>query len=200
MQLWCLKHLELQLLSSLDPGSWPSYSAISGHPAQFLLSQMSKCEQACFHEKLVFLTLACFLVQVGTRFDMTFYYCPNRKRIQQRLGLYQGVCPIYIEFLADAEETFANALSLLNVRFHLYALLRPSSFILLFRVLVRESKTFIVMQMYRSKEWWKKVSYWLLFKVAINLSGNPNRLTIFRSERYKWEWRRYLLLPLKNQK
>ncbi|KAG9141721.1 hypothetical protein Leryth_026138 [Lithospermum erythrorhizon] len=38
----------------------------------------------------------------------------NEKRIQQRLALYQGVCPIYMEFSDDAEETFSNALTLLQ--------------------------------------------------------------------------------------
>ncbi|GFP81048.1 plastidial pyruvate kinase 2 [Phtheirospermum japonicum] len=39
---------------------------------------------------------------------------PSRKRVQQRLALYQGVCPIHIEFSADADETFADALALLQ--------------------------------------------------------------------------------------
>nr|GMD02291.1 plastidial pyruvate kinase 2 [Ipomoea batatas] len=37
-----------------------------------------------------------------------------RKKIQQRLALYQGICPIYMEFSSDAEETFTNALSVLQ--------------------------------------------------------------------------------------
>lgn len=41
------------------------------------------------------------------------------KRVQQRLALYQGVSPIYMQFLDDAEETFENALSMLQVSFHL---------------------------------------------------------------------------------
>ncbi|KAJ4705907.1 Pyruvate kinase [Melia azedarach] len=44
----------------------------------------------------------------------TIFAFTNEKRIQQRLSLYQGVCPIYMEFLDDAEETFANALDLLQ--------------------------------------------------------------------------------------
>ncbi|CAN1751352.1 Plastidial pyruvate kinase 2 [Linum perenne] len=36
------------------------------------------------------------------------------KRIQQRLAVYQGICPIYLEFSDDAEETFADALTLLK--------------------------------------------------------------------------------------
>ncbi|XP_024022342.1 plastidial pyruvate kinase 2 [Morus notabilis] len=44
----------------------------------------------------------------------TIYAFTNEKRIQQRLALYQGVCPIYMEFSDDAEETFGNALDLLQ--------------------------------------------------------------------------------------
>ncbi|KAF8114816.1 hypothetical protein N665_0033s0008 [Sinapis alba] len=43
----------------------------------------------------------------------TIYAFTNEKRIQQRLALYQGVCPIYMEFSDDAEDTFANALATL---------------------------------------------------------------------------------------
>ncbi|KAH6803367.1 plastidic pyruvate kinase beta subunit 1 [Perilla frutescens var. frutescens] len=44
----------------------------------------------------------------------TIFAFTNEKRIQQRLALYQGVCPIHMEFSADAEETFTVALDLLQ--------------------------------------------------------------------------------------
>ncbi|KAI3458064.1 hypothetical protein Pfo_014727 [Paulownia fortunei] len=44
----------------------------------------------------------------------TIFAFTNEKRIQQRLALYQGVCPIHMEFSGDAEETFADALALLQ--------------------------------------------------------------------------------------
>lgn len=44
----------------------------------------------------------------------TIFAFTNEKRIQQRLALYQGVCPIYLEFSDDAEETFATSLNLLK--------------------------------------------------------------------------------------
>ncbi|KAM7499736.1 hypothetical protein LguiA_024150 [Lonicera macranthoides] len=47
----------------------------------------------------------------GTVFAFT-----NDKRVQQRLALYQGVSPIYMQFLDDAEETFENALSTLQTQ------------------------------------------------------------------------------------
>nr|GMD74788.1 pyruvate kinase isozyme G, chloroplastic [Ipomoea batatas] len=37
----------------------------------------------------------------------------NNERLKQRLALYQGVMPIYMEFSNDAEETFSRALKLL---------------------------------------------------------------------------------------
>ncbi|KAF9586897.1 hypothetical protein IFM89_039874 [Coptis chinensis] len=37
-----------------------------------------------------------------------------RERVRQRLALYQGVCPIYMNFSDDAEETFQNAVSVLQ--------------------------------------------------------------------------------------
>ncbi|XP_060203769.1 plastidial pyruvate kinase 2 [Lycium barbarum] len=44
----------------------------------------------------------------------TIFAFTNDKKIQQRLALYQGICPIYMEFLDCAEETFTSALSLLQ--------------------------------------------------------------------------------------
>nr|GEW51703.1 plastidial pyruvate kinase 2-like [Tanacetum cinerariifolium] len=44
----------------------------------------------------------------------TIFAFTNQKRVQQKLALYQGVCPIYMEFSDDAEETFETALSTLK--------------------------------------------------------------------------------------
>lgn len=44
----------------------------------------------------------------------TIFAFTNEERIRQRLALYQGVCPIYMQFSNDAEETFGKALSLLQ--------------------------------------------------------------------------------------
>jgi len=41
----------------------------------------------------------------------------SRKRVQQRLAIYHGVRPIYMEFSDDAEETFSRAIKLLVVMF-----------------------------------------------------------------------------------
>ena len=39
----------------------------------------------------------------------------SRERIKQRLVLYHGVMPIYMQFSNDAEETFSRAVKLLVV-------------------------------------------------------------------------------------
>ncbi|GKU95718.1 hypothetical protein SLEP1_g9040 [Rubroshorea leprosula] len=43
----------------------------------------------------------------------TIFAFTNEERIKQRLALYQGVMPIYMQFSDDAEETFSRALKLL---------------------------------------------------------------------------------------
>ncbi|KNA14594.1 hypothetical protein SOVF_105980 [Spinacia oleracea] len=44
----------------------------------------------------------------------TIFAFTNDKRVQQRLALYQGVCPLHMKFSDDAEETFSKALTLLQ--------------------------------------------------------------------------------------
>ncbi|KAI9081123.1 hypothetical protein K1719_036882 [Acacia pycnantha] len=43
----------------------------------------------------------------------TTFAFTNEERIKQRLALYHGVMPIYMQFSNDAEETFSRALKLL---------------------------------------------------------------------------------------
>lgn len=50
-------------------------------------------------------------------------YVHTRARVKQRLALYHGVQPIYMQFSDDAEDTFSRALNLLmvgNSSFYLY--------------------------------------------------------------------------------
>ncbi|KAL9327534.1 hypothetical protein ACSQ67_002537 [Phaseolus vulgaris] len=44
----------------------------------------------------------------------------RRTRIKQRLALYHGIVPIYMQFSNDAEETFSRALKLLLSKGHLH--------------------------------------------------------------------------------
>lgn len=49
----------------------------------------------------------------------TIFAFTNEEKIKQRLALYRGVMPIYVEFSDDAEETFSRALKLLLDKGHL---------------------------------------------------------------------------------
>ncbi|KAJ0971848.1 hypothetical protein J5N97_019807 [Dioscorea zingiberensis] len=44
----------------------------------------------------------------------TIFAFTDEERVRQRLALYQGVCPIHMQFSDDAEKTFAEALSYLQ--------------------------------------------------------------------------------------
>lgn len=44
----------------------------------------------------------------------TIFAFPNEQRVKQRLSIYHGVLPIYMEFSDDAEETFSRALKMLT--------------------------------------------------------------------------------------
>jgi pyruvate kinase len=50
-----------------------------------------------------------------TNLLFTYFFWKCRKRVQQRLALYQGVCPVYMEFSDESEETFRRALDFLQV-------------------------------------------------------------------------------------
>ncbi|XP_020218029.1 pyruvate kinase isozyme G, chloroplastic isoform X1 [Cajanus cajan] len=50
----------------------------------------------------------------------TIFAFTNEARIKQRLALYHGVMPIYMQFSNDAEETFSRALKLLMSKGHLH--------------------------------------------------------------------------------
>ncbi|QCD91466.1 pyruvate kinase isozyme G, chloroplastic isoform X1 [Vigna unguiculata] len=50
----------------------------------------------------------------------TIFAFTNETRIKQRLALYHGVVPIYMQFSNDAEETFSRALKLLLSKGHLH--------------------------------------------------------------------------------
>ncbi|XP_058778126.1 pyruvate kinase isozyme G, chloroplastic isoform X2 [Vicia villosa] len=51
--------------------------------------------------------------------NSTIFAFTNEGRIKQRLGLYHGVMPIYMQFSNDSEETFARALKLLLSKGHI---------------------------------------------------------------------------------
>lgn len=90
---------------------------------QALKNHMS--EMFAFHATMMSNTLGTSLVvftRTGFMAILLSHYRPsgtifaftNEKTVQQRLALYQGVSPIYMQFSNDAEETFADALTLLQ--------------------------------------------------------------------------------------
>ncbi|KAL9268166.1 Plastidial pyruvate kinase 2-like protein [Drosera capensis] len=90
---------------------------------QVFKSHMS--EMFAFHATMMSNTLGTSIVvftRTGFMAILLSHYRPsgsifaftNEKRVQQRLALYQGVCPIYMEFSDDAEDTFSKALKVLQ--------------------------------------------------------------------------------------
>ncbi|KAJ6415593.1 hypothetical protein OIU84_004400 [Salix udensis] len=81
-------------------------------------------EMFAFHATIMANTLSTPIIvftRTGSMAKLLSHYRPastifaftNEERIKQRLALYQGVMPIYMQFSDDAEETFARALELL---------------------------------------------------------------------------------------
>lgn len=101
-QLWYLLVLVL----------WPFCSVTIVHLAPFLPSPMSKlllitllysfCSDQLFNKSL-------------NIFVWLFDICFCSERVRQRLALYQGVRPIYMNFFDNAEKSFSEALSYLVV-------------------------------------------------------------------------------------
>ncbi|KAJ6703980.1 PLASTIDIAL PYRUVATE KINASE 3 CHLOROPLASTIC [Salix viminalis] len=81
-------------------------------------------EMFAFHATIMANTLSTPIIvftRTGSMAKLLSHYRPastifaftNEERIKQRLALYQGVMPIFMQFSDDAEETFARALELL---------------------------------------------------------------------------------------
>lgn len=106
---------ESSLPTSIAPPS--QSSAYKGHMG----------EMFAFHATTMANTLATPIIvftRTGSMAILLSHYRPssiifaftNNERVKQRLGLYQGVMPIYMEFTDDAEETFSRALKLLLIK------------------------------------------------------------------------------------
>uniref|UniRef100_A0A1D1Z5A4 Pyruvate kinase n=1 Tax=Anthurium amnicola TaxID=1678845 RepID=A0A1D1Z5A4_9ARAE len=94
-----------------------------GNLGQAFKNHMS--EMFAFHATMMSNTLGTSIVvftRTGFMAILLSHYRPsgtifaftNEERVRQRLALYQGVCPIYMQFSDGAEETFAYALSYLK--------------------------------------------------------------------------------------
>nr|POE59677.1 pyruvate kinase isozyme g, chloroplastic [Quercus suber] len=89
-----------------------------------ILSQSHMGEMFAFHATTMANTLNTPIIvftRTGSMAVLLSHYRPsstifaftNEERIKQRLVLYHGVMPIYMQFSNDAEETFSRALKLL---------------------------------------------------------------------------------------
>ncbi|KAL4355151.1 hypothetical protein GQ457_06G037380 [Hibiscus cannabinus] len=94
----------------------------NAHKGDHLQSHMG--EMFAFHSTTMANTLdtpVLVFTRTGSMAVLLSHYRPspsifaftNEERIKQRLALYQGVIPIYMQFSDDAEETFSRALKLL---------------------------------------------------------------------------------------
>ncbi|MFQ6665747.1 hypothetical protein Gotur_032365 [Gossypium turneri] len=94
-------------------------------PVRFNAYKSHMGEMFAFHSTTMANTLNTPIVvftRTGSMAILLSHYCPsssifaftNEERIKQRLVLYQGVIPIYMQFSDDAEETFSRALKLLT--------------------------------------------------------------------------------------
>ncbi|KDP39506.1 hypothetical protein JCGZ_05072 [Jatropha curcas] len=104
----------LRTESSLPVNTTPPASAYKGHMG----------EMFAFHSTIMANTLNTPIIvftRTGSMAILLSHYQPastifaftNEERIKQRLSLYRGVMPIYMQFSSDAEETFSQALALL---------------------------------------------------------------------------------------
>ncbi|KAK1304432.1 hypothetical protein QJS10_CPB11g00171 [Acorus calamus] len=102
------------------PVSPPNFEAV--HQGQRDQSYMSS--MFAFHATIMANTLATPIIvftRTGSMAILLSHYRPsstifaftNGERVKQRLALYQGVQPIYMQFSDDAEDTFSRALNLL---------------------------------------------------------------------------------------
>ncbi|KAI7749457.1 hypothetical protein M8C21_010680 [Ambrosia artemisiifolia] len=118
----------LKAVNVMHTVSLRTESSIMGSGTVFSLNQAFKnhvSEMFAYHATSMSNTLGTSIVVFTRTSSMAVllsHYRPNgtifaftdNKRVQQKLALYQGVCPIYMEFSDDAEETFANALVVLK--------------------------------------------------------------------------------------
>ncbi|KAK4260271.1 hypothetical protein QN277_003411 [Acacia crassicarpa] len=104
--------IEASVLSSVDPpNQLSSHQSHMGNIFAYHATTMS----ATLNTPIMVFT------QTGSMAVLLSHYGPcnvifaftNKEKIKQRLALYRGVMPIYMEFLDDAEETFSRALKLL---------------------------------------------------------------------------------------
>ncbi|PON43371.1 Pyruvate kinase [Trema orientale] len=119
-------------ISTAPPNQLSAYKsrALDNTMLQHVLVKSHMGEMFAFHATTMSNTLSTPIIvftRTGSMAVLLSHYRPsstifaftNEERIKQRLALYHGVLPIYMEFSNDAEETFSRALKLLLDRGHL---------------------------------------------------------------------------------
>ncbi|CAN8303646.1 unnamed protein product [Cochlearia groenlandica] len=90
-------------------------SAYKGHMGQMFAFHASIMANTLRTPIIVFTRTGSMAVLLSHyRPSSTIFAFTNQRRIMQRLALYQGIMPIYMEFSDDAEDTYARSLKLLQ--------------------------------------------------------------------------------------
>ncbi|XP_027362190.1 pyruvate kinase isozyme G, chloroplastic [Abrus precatorius] len=108
-----------------------SVGSDAAYPSQLNPHKSNMGEMFAFHATTMSNTLNTPIIvftRTGSMAILLSHYRPystifaftNEARIKQRLAVYHGVMPIYMQFSNDAEETFSRALKLLLTKGHLH--------------------------------------------------------------------------------
>ncbi|OIT40168.1 PREDICTED: pyruvate kinase isozyme G, chloroplastic [Nicotiana attenuata] len=106
----------LRTESSLQKStSSPSQSAAyKSHMGEMFAFHSSSMANTLSTPIIVFTRTGSMAIKLShNRPSSTVFAFTNNERVKQRLALYHGVVPIYMEFSSDAEETFSRAIKLL---------------------------------------------------------------------------------------
>ncbi|XP_058104224.1 pyruvate kinase isozyme G, chloroplastic-like isoform X2 [Magnolia sinica] len=119
-----LKAVKVMHTVALKTESMSSHSIVTPGPASdFKLYQSHLSTILALHATTMANTLGTAIIvftRTGSMATLLSHYRPssiifaftNEERVKQRLALYHGVLPVYMEFSDDAEETFSRALNL----------------------------------------------------------------------------------------
>lgn len=103
---------ESSLQNSTSSPSQPA--ALKSHMGEMFAFHSSTMANTLSTPIIVFTrTGSMAIILSHNRPSSTIFAFTNNERVKQRLALYHGVVPIYMEFSEDAEETFSRAIKLL---------------------------------------------------------------------------------------
>ncbi|KAG8637844.1 pyruvate kinase isozyme G, chloroplastic [Manihot esculenta] len=92
----------------------PADGAYKGHMSQMFAFHATIMANTLNTPIIVFTRTGSMAILLSHyRPSSTIFAFTNEERIKQRLSMYRGVMPIYMQFSSDAEETFSRAITLL---------------------------------------------------------------------------------------